>query len=117
MTKSDKDMLESLFEDARATPPAVPSALMDRILKDAAAEQPTPGPRGWRGLWHAIGGGPALGGLVTATAVGFWIGVAPPSGMPDFAAALMTGNETETIDVATDSGADLSAFGWDIEEL
>jgi len=117
MTKSDADVLESLFEDARATPPTVPSALMDRILKDAVAQQPNAAPRGWRGLWQAIGGGPALGGLVTATAVGFWIGVAAPSGLPDFAAALIIGNEAETIDVATDSGADLSAFGWDIEEL
>lgn len=118
MTRSDEDMLENLLQDARARPQPVPQALMDRILADAMAMQPEPAPRGWRGLWQAIGGAPAFGGLVTATAVGFWIGVAAPAGVSDFAAALITGSDALSVEVAQERGvADLTAFGWDIEEL
>lgn len=114
MTKPDIDMLESLFQDARSAPPAVPQDLMDRIMADALAQQPAPAPRGWRAIWRAIGGAPALGGFVTATAVGFWIGVAPPSNLPDIAAQIITGTSFAAAEV--DSTADLTAFGWDIEE-
>ena len=114
MTKPDTDMLESLFQDARVAPPPMPAGLMDRVLADALAQQPRPSVRRWRGMWQAIGGAPALGGLITATAVGFWIGVAPPSGLPEIAAQIITGDTFATI--ADDSVIELTAFGWDIEE-
>ncbi|WP_254655288.1 hypothetical protein [Roseobacter sp. GAI101] len=114
MTKPDTDMLESLFQDARAAPPQMPAGLMERVMADALALQSSPPARGWRGLWQAIGGAPALGGLITATAVGFWIGVAPPSGLPEIAAQIITGDTYATI--GDDSVNALTAFGWDIEE-
>jgi hypothetical protein len=114
MTKPDTDMLETLFQDARATPPAMPDGLMDRIMADAVAQQPKAKSGGWRAIWQAIGGAPAFGGLVTATAVGFWIGVAPPSNLPDIATQIITGTEYASFDDT--SLPDFSAFGWDIEE-
>jgi hypothetical protein len=114
MKKPDTDMLETLFQHARATPPAMSQAMMDRILADAVAQQPNAKLRGWRSIWQAIGGAPALGGLVTATAVGFWIGVAPPSSLPDIATQIITGTTYAALD---DTAApDLTAFGWDIDE-
>lgn len=114
MKKSDTDTLEILFEEARSAPALLPDGLMDRILADAVAQQPAPALRGWRAVWRAIGGAPAFGGLVTAAVVGFWIGVAPPSALPDIAAQIITGTSFAALD--TDSGAELTAFGWDIEE-
>ncbi|APG46252.1 hypothetical protein [Phaeobacter porticola] len=38
---------------------------------------------GLRDLLANLGGWPALGGLVTASAVGLWIGLAPPAFLPD----------------------------------
>lgn len=118
MTKPDTDRLETLFQDARATPPQMPAGLMDRILADAMAAQPAPWPRGWRGLWRSIGGAPAAGGLVTATAVGFWIGVSAPTGLPDFATQIITGVAADEMYLLADdtTAPDLTAFGWDIEE-
>ena len=114
MTKPDTDMLETLFQDARAAPPALPDGLLDRIMADALAQQSNARSRGWRGIWQAIGGAPAFGGLVAATAVGFWIGVAPPSTLPDIATQIITGASYAALDdTAT---PDLTAFGWDIEE-
>lgn len=110
MTETDKTdaALEALFEAARATPPAVPDTLMKGVLNDAMAAQPAAQPRGWRGWFDQIGGAAGVGGLVTATCVGFWIGIAPPEALPDVG-ALVLGAETS-------SEADTYGFGWDIEE-
>ena len=91
---TDKDIknqsLEALFEEARATPPQVPDALMAQVLKDADAQMPRQGFAGGRlARWaRLLGGGPGLGGLVAASCLGFWIGLAAPAGVPDIAAAL-----------------------------
>ncbi len=37
----------------------------------------------WRQFVSAVGGWPALGGLVAASLSGLWIGLAPPSFLPD----------------------------------
>ena len=37
----------------------------------------------WRQLMIAIGGLPTLGGMAAACAVGVWVGLAPPSFLPD----------------------------------
>ncbi len=114
MTKPDTDHLGVLFESARATPPEVPEALLDRILADAHAVQPATPRRNWRMIWTAIGGAPAFGGMVTATVVGFWIGMAVPGSLPDFATQIISG---ETVIFADDEGtSELTAFGWDMEE-
>lgn len=119
MNKPGKDAddraLESLFDAARADPPNAPDALMARVIADAQAFQPQTARRGWRawqGWLRAIGGLPALGGLVTATCVGFWLGVAPPEGIPDLAGMVLEQQESTVLEMATD----LTGFGWDIEE-
>lgn len=116
MKKPDKSMddlaLENLFEQARATPPQVPDALMTRVMADAQALQPRGKTAGWRGWLMAIGGLPALSGLVTATCVGFWIGVMPPDGLPDLAGLVLTGQDSAELETDTD----LTGLGWDIEE-
>jgi len=104
--------LENLFEQARATPPQVPDALIARVMADAQAVQPRGRPTGWRGWLIAIGGLPALSGLVTATCVGFWIGVAPPDGLPDLAGLVLTGQDSTALETVTD----MTGLGLDIEE-
>lgn len=125
----DDDALDILFANARATPPDVPDALMARILSDAADVQPE-GRKGWRGWWRSLGGAPGLGGLVTATCVGFWLGVAPPAVLPDLSGQLLgqastlaldaeTGRVTDTgTDTGTDIGTEteVAGFGWYFEE-
>lgn len=106
------DTLDSLFAEARAHPPALPDALMARVLEDAQRLQPAVPRSGWIGWLRALGGGPGIGGLVMATCVGFWLGVAPPAVMPDLAGELLN-IQTET---SPETGGDLTAFGWDIEE-
>ncbi len=108
--------LDALFDRARAAPPVVPDALMARVLADAAAAQPVRGGSraGWRRWVAALGGAPALGGLVTASCLGFWLGFAPPDTLPDVAGQVW-GVETVVEDDSWD-GIELIAFGWDIEE-
>ena len=113
--QNDDAALEALFEHARATPPQVPAALTSRVLADARAAQPVPRRRGWRALVHAIGGVPALGGLVSATVVGFWLGVAPPEAIPDLAGQLWLATDSATA-LDTADAQDMATFGWDIEE-
>lgn len=105
--------LESLFEAARAAPPQMPEGLMAQVLVDAEALQPRPERWGWQAWFGALGGLPGMGGLITASCLGFWLGVAPPSGLPDLAGTVL-GVES-TIDEGI-GGETLTAFGWDIEE-
>ncbi|MBY6068206.1 hypothetical protein KUW17_15740 [Leisingera aquaemixtae] len=94
MADTDKanQELEELFAAARRDRPALPEHLSAAILADAgrvqqgrhaagparAARQPL-----WRQLIEAVGGWPAMGGLAAASAAGLWIGLAPPSFVPD----------------------------------
>lgn len=105
--------LEALFERARMAPPKVPDGLMERVLLDAESLQDTPS-TGWLvRVFAALGGAPGMGGLITATCVGFWLGVAPPDGLPDLAGSLLGMDEI----VVADAGGDgIYGFGWDIEE-
>lgn len=116
MKKPDSNMddlaLENLFEQARATPPEVPHGLMARVLEDAQTLQTSGKSAGWRTWLIAIGGLPALSGLVTAACVGFWLGVAPPEGLPDLAGQIFGQQDSAELETATD----LTGFGWDIEE-
>ncbi|MFS4582530.1 hypothetical protein [Phaeobacter sp. C3_T13_0] len=105
--------LDDLFAGARADAPAlsdtlemaildeadaVQSAILDRssVQSDLAAVTTSgaavpAGPvdmggrfiAGLRDLLAGLGGWPALGGLATASAAGLWIGLAPPSFLPD----------------------------------
>lgn len=106
--------LDALFDQARATPPEVPQALMARVLAEAQAAQPRPARQGWHAWLKALGGAPGLGGLITASCMGFWLGVAPPEALPDLAGYLL---ETDSTYGAGELDSPvLTAFGWDIEE-
>ena len=98
---SEMDHLEDLFAAARSEPPQLPQALQATMLADAQhvqqeraralAEDRVPererSQRGMQRLWQqftsAVGGWPALGGLAAASLSGLWIGLAPPSFLPD----------------------------------
>lgn len=96
MADADKAMqeLDDLFAAARGNPAPMSVHLTRAILDDAVAAQSAitapmsvPKPRIQVGLWRqlmgVIGGLPAVGGLVTACAIGVWVGLAPPSFLPD----------------------------------
>lgn len=97
MTKTDKDIslehLDALLDQARETQVPDPSAdFLARVLSDAqevqdgfapALPERQPRPGLWAQLLGAIGGWPAMGGLVTATVTGVWIGVSPPQSLSD----------------------------------
>ena len=91
------DAMEALFDEARTQNPAPSGDLMARILRDAEAETlaraaPPPAPplrTGWlERLSGALGGWPALGGLVASTVLGLLLGVAQPSGLSGVTASL-----------------------------
>ncbi len=89
------DALDEMFAQARGDAPEFSDALAARMLTDARQIQATcpsgqimsssaPKSRGfWGQLLVALGGWGGVGGLATACAAGVWIGVAPPSGLPD----------------------------------
>lgn len=87
MQDDDDRELEVFFDAARRTAPQPSADLMARILADAAAEQPQPVVAvakpvpWWRSAFDALGGAPAIGGLLTATVAGVWIGAAQPFGL------------------------------------
>ena len=111
VSEMNEDDLNTLFDAARAAPAPVPQALTERVLADAAAHSPT-ATGGWRAWLAVLGGAPGVGGLITATCVGFWIGFAPPAGLPDLA-GLVWGIDTATL---SETDTDTGLFGWDIEE-
>lgn len=84
MMSDDFDVeLDDLFQMARQQTRQLPHPLEQRILADARAEQPRPLPGIWLRMREALGGWPALGGLVTAGMAGLWLGFAPPDVLPD----------------------------------
>ena len=109
MTQPDKFDLEALFEHARAQPPQMRDDLAARIMADSVAHLPSI-PL-WRRVMVAVGGPAGLGGLVTATVAGFWIGVAPPVDTVDPLVLFGAVEAIETYEVT-----DLTGFDWDIEE-
>ncbi|OIQ46215.1 MAG: hypothetical protein BM558_00090 [Roseobacter sp. MedPE-SW] len=102
---SEMDHLEDLFAAARSTPAQLPDSLQATLLADAEQVQATRARAKntavasetgrvlssrkklsrqlWRQFVSAVGGWPALGGLVAASLSGLWIGLAPPSFLPD----------------------------------
>ncbi|MEP2717670.1 hypothetical protein [Pseudophaeobacter sp.] len=98
---TDVSGLDDLFAVARNTPVEMPASLTAAILADAsqvqelhrqAALQSLPGAsrgeqgaaqRLWRQFSAAVGGWPSLGGLAAASLTGLWLGLAPPSFLPD----------------------------------
>jgi|TARA_R110002012_G_scaffold261274_1_gene443094 hypothetical protein len=121
MNDFDDDALEDFFAAARANPPRVTADLQARVLADAEALMPKANllKLPWhRALWQLFGGAAGLSGLATAAAVGIWVGVAPPDGMPDLAGQFVSGTwDVETVDTAeVDTEIEFGGFGWDMEE-
>lgn len=95
MTKHDEDALMAAFAAARTADTTVTDDLTARVLADAqsaltkspAPVQPRPSLLN-RAL-DALGGWPAMGGVVAAGVGGLWIGIAPPAGIEDWAASLV----------------------------
>lgn len=86
-----EDRLGALFAAARREAQDLPPGLQSRILADAtrigaaygdARSRVSPGDR-LRRIRDMLGGWPAMAGLATACAAGVWIGLAPPSFLPD----------------------------------
>ncbi|KAE9629964.1 hypothetical protein [Parasedimentitalea maritima] len=88
--------LDDLFASAREAPRHLPDHLNKAILADAvtarseaAVAEPAVKPvvlqrQGfWRQLLLAVGGLPTIGGFAVACAAGVWIGLEPPSFLPD----------------------------------
>lgn len=76
--------LDAFFAAGRAVPPETPEALLNRVSTAAEAARPVEArrPKGWLArLGAGFGGWGSLGGMVTATAVGVWIGYAGIGGI------------------------------------
>jgi hypothetical protein len=94
-TGKHTDDLDLLFAASRRDTESIPTGLSQRILTDADQVQAEFGVAGqrvathiaplgwWRQMLAALGGWPTVSGLATACAAGVWIGLAPPSFMPD----------------------------------
>ena len=90
MTDKPKDDfdLDELFSSARRDAPVIRDEMLDLLISDALAAQsalttpsdpPPQRPGWWQQVQDAFGGWAGLGGLVAASLVGLWIGVAPPA--------------------------------------
>ncbi|WP_299678993.1 hypothetical protein [uncultured Roseobacter sp.] len=116
MKKPDRDTggdaLEAFFEAARAAPPQVPKALMARVLEDAQEAQAPVRVPIWTRLGEVLGGWQGLSGLAAATCAGLWIGWSPPQALPDAGALIFGYGSTELLS----NTAELTSFGWDLEE-
>ncbi|MCT8159583.1 hypothetical protein [Pseudoruegeria sp. SHC-113] len=88
------DELELFFSAGRAHAAQPSNDLLMKIAAEADAEalarealvaaQARPAPRGlWAGLVATIGGWPAMAGVLTASAAGFWIGFSAPAPLAD----------------------------------
>lgn len=113
--QSGEDPLEIFFQAARDAAPKPGAELTARVLADAGTLQPRPealAPRrprnsGWLG---AIGGWPALAGLVTATVAGLSIGIADPAYVGDLAfSSFSDAYDFSTIGTPFDLGTELGA--------
>jgi hypothetical protein len=112
--------LEAEFAAARRSRHEPSLDLMARVLSDALAHQPRPAMAraaaparagfGTR-IFGFLGGWAAMGGLATATIVGFWIGIRPPDMIETPTNALFSQNDTLAL-----VDADLSDFSWNFED-
>ncbi len=108
------DLLTASAQDA----PAPGADLMARVLEDGLALQPAPGgarqPSAGRiaRVVVALGGWRGMGGLVAATCAGFWIGFMPPQSLPDMALSFLGADVVGMVN----EPAELSGFGWDMDE-
>jgi len=113
MSTSDEDKrqeaaLAPFFEAARRQVPDVSPDLMARVLENAETalvlhRATAPGPDApqtgfWARIAQALGGWPAMAGLVAAGIAGVWIGAALPETLPGLALA----DDDYVVDIAPD---------------
>ena len=117
MDRSDKE-IDALLAVARRDGPSPSTDLLARVLKDAEAAQPSPLALAKMArlgalsrMLAALGGWPALGGLVAATIVGFMVGISPSAMIDTPAAALFDQSDSLAL-----YDADMSGLGWDMDE-
>ena len=100
---TDEQMLDDLFAAAQSQPAEPSPAFMARVLADAdmvqegfaaseALNEPAETGFSLRAVFATLGGWPALSGLVTATAVGVWLGLTPLTNVSDTAATYLYGD-------------------------
>lgn len=119
MTQFDEnqDSLDALLVQASDDEALRPDAdFMARMVQDALLHQPVA--QGvvapwWRRALVSMGGWQTMGGLVTATCAGFWIGVNPPAAVPDVVDNLLS---MAPIYAQSGENVALAGFGWDLEE-
>ncbi|QFT93793.1 hypothetical protein FIU86_13155 [Roseovarius sp. THAF9] len=121
-TGKPDDELSAAFAAARRTAPEPDADFLARVLGDAEAVQDRlneaevaereatrrRGARasvGWRGVFRALGGWPAVTGLSAAAITGLWLGVAPPDGVS--ATAQLVWGEDITLALQPDIGTEL----------
>ncbi|SNS48673.1 hypothetical protein [Tropicimonas sediminicola] len=122
--------LEAFFQSARDVGGDPSPALLSRVLADAYAEQdalvvsdaapeamPVPVPEAPRrglfaGLLQAVGGWPAMAGLVTATAAGIWIGYNPPAAFDTFSETFVGGSYALTADDSLSMASSLPDYAF-----
>lgn len=112
--QSDTEFVDQMLAEAGRDRFDPPAALSARVLAQARALQPglTPVRRAPVGRFlDSFGGWQAVGGLLAASCVGFWIGISPPAGIVD-PGALLLGVDV----IHFDETAEMSAFGWDPQE-
>lgn len=120
--KAEEGGLAPWFEAGRAEAPAPSGDWLARMEAMALDEQPAPLPLdapapqalprargGWlREMLAALGGWPAMAGLVAACATGVWFGAAAPSDLPGWP----SGSDSETITALEPaSGFDYAMLG------
>lgn len=108
--------IEELIRDVAATPgPETSPDLMARVMADARAHLPPPGGSParqilWQQILDGLGGWVAVGGLASATAAGFVIGVGGVDGSG------IDALWTLGYDGFFEAELGLDAYGWDLEE-
>ncbi len=115
---NDGKELDDLLDVAAADQMPVSDQFMQRVLSDAERLQPKMRRPVWRMDWLAAlferprAGFGAVGGMALVSCVGFWLGINPP---PMLESLGVSGAMTlsDTIDEGT---AEVSGFGWDLEE-
>lgn len=109
--------LDAMFAAARDDAPVPSGDFMARLTQQAIDEMPVAGAvvaqrRGiWAQLTEAVGGWRGMSGLMTACAVGLWIGVSAPTGaMADLGLETLWGTQTELGEIGVDplSGFELA---------
>lgn len=90
--KRDDTGLEAYFAAGRKAGRVPSNDLLGRIMADAEMQMPVSEssvpvsrPSFRAAFWSAIGGWPAVGGMVTASLVGVWIGFSQPAGLDQIA--------------------------------